>query len=79
MLTVYDEKKIDAFRAGVAHKKEVVAALGKPEWWNSDSTGDSVLGYSYREAASHGISRRLVVTFKFDGKKILYSVETAPK
>jgi hypothetical protein len=77
MVSTYDPKRFETFRVGSTKKNEVYNALGAPEMWFTEGSGASGLSYSYHKAAlpGSGLSERVVVTFKFDNKKVLTAIE----
>ncbi len=77
MVSLYDPKLFAAFKVGVTKKSDVVAALGPPEEWSTDDGGTSTFVYSYHkpELPGLGLSRRVTVSFTFDGKRMLTAIE----
>lgn len=77
MVSSYDPKRFDAFRVGSTTKEQVVESLGAPEAWTTGDDGTSTLMYSYDMPALPvlGMSQRVIVSFTFNGKKILTAVE----
>jgi hypothetical protein len=79
MLTDYDPGHFGSFRIGVTTKKDIVQALGRPEWWSTDNSGNGAFGYSYRRTtpgmAEYGVGERVLVSFKFDSRRVLTSIE----
>lgn len=79
MLRPYDPDQFKQFQVGKTKKNEVVAALGKPEWWGTDKDGTSVLGYSYKWNSKGlsvmGMSQTASVSFKFDAQKVLMEID----
>lgn len=78
MLMPYDPDQFKQFQAGKTKKRDVVAALGKPEWWGTDKDGTSVLNYSYKWTSkglsAMGMSQTASVSFRFDAQKILLEI-----
>jgi hypothetical protein len=75
MVSSYDPSRFVAFRVGSTKKGQVVESLGPPEMWSTGNDGTSTLSYSYHKAVLPGLSQRIIVTFKFDDKKILATIE----
>lgn len=78
LLTAYDPGRFRVFRRNVTTRDEVIAALGRPEWWSTDGRGASTLGYSYLRAtevtAILGMTERVQVTLEFNASKVLTRV-----
>lgn len=78
MIQAYDPSAFAAFKTGVTTRSDVVKALGKPEWWDTEKDGSSAVGYSYNTsdpvAAKLGMVQRVTVSFQFDAKKILTAI-----
>jgi hypothetical protein len=77
MVSVYDPKRFDAFQVGTTKKNEIIAALGPPELWFTENDGSSTISYSYHKPMlpSLSLAQRVVVTFKFNDKKVLTTIE----
>jgi hypothetical protein len=78
LLTAYDAGRFAALRRNVTTRDEVIAALGRPEWWSTDERGASTFGYSYLRAtevtAILGMTERVQVTLEFNAAKVLARV-----
>lgn len=78
MIANYDPSAFAAFKPGVTTRNDVVKALGKPEWWETEKDGSSAFGYSYNKpdpaTAAMGLVPRVTVSFRFDAKKILTAI-----
>jgi hypothetical protein len=77
MVSAYDPKRFDAFQVGSTTKSQVVESLGPPELWFTEDDGSTTLSYSYHKPMLPGLGmlQRAVVSFKFDGRKILTTVD----
>ncbi len=82
MVRDYDPSAFAAFRIGVTVKTDVVKALGKPEWWETEKDGTSAFGYSFHRSdptsARLGLVQRVTVSFNFDAKGILRAINLPP-
>jgi hypothetical protein len=79
MVGDYDTALFSSFRTGTTTKREVVKALGAPDFWFTDKDGSTSLTYSYHKALGgipgFAMSQRVSVTFKFDSKRVLSRIE----
>jgi hypothetical protein len=76
LLTAYDANRFAGFRRNVTTRAEVIAALGRPEWWSTDLNGSSTFGYSYLRvtdvSAVLGMAEQVHV--RFNASEILLRV-----
>src|SRR5215472_1432401 len=75
---MFDPDKLAAFHIGASTKREVVAALGAPDWWSTGENGYSRLEYVFHHKGGTVDEPGAVpATFVFDGKNILVDADYA--
>jgi hypothetical protein len=78
LLTAYDAERFAAFSRNVTTRDEVIAALGRPEWWTTDANGESTFGYSFMRttdvSSALGMAERVQVTIEFNASKVFTGV-----
>jgi hypothetical protein len=79
LLKPYDAKSFAAFRVGVTTRAEVIAALGRPEWWETHEDKTSKIGYSFDRPVigltTVNMSQVVPVSISFDAAHVLTKVE----
>lgn len=69
--SVFDAAKFDSLVVGRTSKRDVVAALGKPAWWQTRPDGTSSLGYDFVGSRDNPLQKIERATFDFGADFVL--------